>query len=1029
MIRFTGCLFGLGLIVSGCSLSDPGDVGGIWVAEGFEVELAAGPPLVERPMIVSADDRGNLYVAESSGSNDEVQKQLVERPHSILRLEDSDGDGRYDRRTVFADRMMFPEGVLWHDGSVYVAAPPSIWKLTDIDGDGVADRREEWFDAKTLTNCANDLHGPYLGLDGWIYWTKGAFAEQTYDRPGREPFVTRAAHVFRRRVTGGPVEPVLTGGMDNPVEVEFTPEGERLLTSTFLVHPQVGRRDGILHAVYGGVYGKVHGVTDGHPMTGGYLPVMTHMGGAAPVGLARYQSTVFGDDFFGRLFVTSFNLRKVSSHRLIPEGATFSTEDEDFLVSEDRDFHPTDVMEDADGSLLVVDTGAWYKLCCPTAQLTKPDVLGAIYRVRRKGAVPPTDPFGKEFEWTSAAPADLISLLDDSRPAVRRRAIAALASDQADDALAETVAGNPSIEVRRNAVWALTRIETDAARRAVRIALADEAASVRQAAAHSVAVHRDSLAVGTLLRLLNDPSDAVKRVTAEALGRIGDPSAAGSLLAAAGRTDDEILTHSLTYALIEIAEPRSTREGLASESVRTRRAAMIALDQMQPASLAPWTVIPLLTSPEGQIAEAASWIVSRHPEWGGRLAGDLEARLKASPIPDANELVKMVANFSGNTAVQDLLVRTVLGDREAGARIVALRAMGAASLTEVPTGWDAAIAAALGREDTLEHALLAARHLPKPEDGLPQLDRALLDLARDASVQPGIRIRALDAVTGLEGLEPDLFSLVISQVDPVNPVTARGSAARVLSEAQLDSGQLRTLAELIPSVGPMELPLIVQAFGQSDDDAVGSLFADGLARASGLSNLRADIAAHAARGFSPDVRARFDQLLAGEVAGLEHQTAEIEALLAALPSGDIVRGQAVFNSSETACLACHAVGYQGGRIGPDLTRIGQIRERRDLLEAIVFPSASFVRSYEPIVAVTSDENYNGVPLEETETHLVLALDADSEVRVPRAEIEEIRPGTVSVMPSGLSDQLTRGELADLLAFLEATEWGPRRVER
>ena len=78
------------------------------------------------------------------------------------------------------------------------------------------------------------------------------------------------------------------------------------------------------------------------------------------------------------------------------------------------------------------------------------------------------------------------------------------------------------------------------------------------------------------------------------------------------------------------------------------------------------------------------------------------------------------------------------------------------------------------------------------------------------------------------------------------------------------------------------------------------------------------------------------------------------------------------------------------------------------------------------MAVAGEESYSGVPLEETDTHLVVALDADQQVRLARSDIEEVRPGTVSVMPSGLADELTRNELADLLAFLEATEWGPRR---
>ena len=93
--------------------------------------------------------------------------------------------------------MMFPEGTMWLDGSLYVSAPPSIWKLTDTNGDGVADRRQEWL-KRTLTHCANDLHGPYAGPDGWIYWCKGAFADQTYQLPGKKPIrLERGPHLPR----------------------------------------------------------------------------------------------------------------------------------------------------------------------------------------------------------------------------------------------------------------------------------------------------------------------------------------------------------------------------------------------------------------------------------------------------------------------------------------------------------------------------------------------------------------------------------------------------------------------------------------------------------------------------------------------------------------------------------------------------------------------------------------------------------------------------------------------------------------
>src|SRR5262249_25469780 len=183
----------------------------------------------------------------------------------------------------------------------------------------------------TLTGCANDLHGPYLGPDGWIYWCKGAFAQQTYERSGKKPFVTKAAHVFRCRADGSGLEPVMTGVIDNAVALGFTARCERIFPTTFFQHAGGGRRDGLVHAVYGGVYGKDHPPIYDHPWTGpDLMPVLTHLGPAAPAGLARYESAVFGPEYKDNLFAALFNMHKITRHVLEPDGSTFRTRDEDF---------------------------------------------------------------------------------------------------------------------------------------------------------------------------------------------------------------------------------------------------------------------------------------------------------------------------------------------------------------------------------------------------------------------------------------------------------------------------------------------------------------------------------------------------------------------------------------------------------------------------------------------------------------------------------------------------------------------------
>jgi putative membrane-bound dehydrogenase-like protein len=1012
--------------------------------DGFEIELAAGTNLVPRPIEADFDEQGRLYVTDSSGSNDKVQKQLEDKPHRVVRLEDTDGDGRFDKSITFADKMMFPEGAMWLDGSLYVSAPPSIWKLTDTNSDGVADVRVEWFKGQTLGGCANDLHGPYAGPDGWIYWCKGGFVKQTNTLWNGKEFVSRASHIWRARPDGSGLEPVMTGGMDNPVGLAFTAEGERILSGTFFQNPEGGKRDGLIHALYGGVYGKVNDVLEGHTRTGELLPMMTHLGAAAPAGLMRYESGIFGKGFRNNLFVACFNMHKIVRCVMEPSGATYKTTDSDFLVSDNTDFHPTDVFEDADGSLIVVDTGGWYKLCCPTSQLHKPDVLGGIYRIRRRGAPELGDPRGRTINWAKQTPRTLTILLDDPRPAVASDAIHRLGKLGASAVDALCQAGGfcqysaawprqsepPSVRKRRNVVWALSRIDSAEARKVVRDALMDRDDSVRWTAIHSVSVWRDTNAIRDLGTLLLSGNATTRRAAAEALGRLGQENAVATLLSAVtpvkdGTSLDRPLEHSIAYALIEIGDAAKAARGLQASDAATRRVALIALDQMSGANLKPDQITPLLASTNALLKETALWIIGRHPEWGGEMARWIQDWFKPiSSVVEHRQFADILARSAGQPEVQQRIAE--MAARPAS-QATAFSAMARSRLGEVPSLWGDAVRAGLESkwgEANQRLALSAASAFNTARKNQTDLREPLLVFARDTSHSKESRLMALAALPGnAVASDTSTFDFLRTGLSPENSIAERSAAASVLAKTRPNESQLLTLADDLKSAGPIELPKLLSAFARATNESVGLALVRALKEAKALSALRADMLKPNLTNFPVVVRQRADELLASLNTDAEKEKAQLEALLESCKSGDVRRGQAIFNSPKAACSSCHAIGYLGGNVGPDLTRIGQVRNERDLLEAIVYPNASFVRSYEPmIVATKSGEEYSGVLRKDSAEEVVLATGPNIEQRIARSDVADMRPGAVSVMPSGLAEQITKEELADLLAFLKATRW-------
>ena len=251
--------------------------------------------------------------------------------------------------------MTFPMGGDWHDGALYVASPPNIWRLEDTDDDGVADKREVLVSQFGYTGNAASVHGCFLGPDGRIYWCDGRHGHEFRDENGEIISKRAGSYIFSCRPDGSDVRIHCGGGMDNPVEVDFTNEGEILGTvNIFYTRPRV---DCLVHWLYGGAYPHYERVLGEFTRTGDLLGPVHRFGHVAISGTCRYRGTSLGKEFQNSFFATFFNRGRVVRVELERKGSSFSATQREFLAAEGNHFHPTDVLEDADGSLLVVEIG------------------------------------------------------------------------------------------------------------------------------------------------------------------------------------------------------------------------------------------------------------------------------------------------------------------------------------------------------------------------------------------------------------------------------------------------------------------------------------------------------------------------------------------------------------------------------------------------------------------------------------------------------------------------------------------------
>jgi putative heme-binding domain-containing protein len=564
----------------------------------------------------------------------------------------------------------------------------------------------------------------------------------------------------------------------------------------------------------------------------------------------------------------------------------------------------------------------------------------------------------------------------------------------------------------------------------VRQAINDRDLDVRLAALHSVSLLRDSEAAASLTTLLQDQSPAIRRAAAEVTGKLELETAIPDLLRAASLPGiDRVLEHSITFALIEIGKPVDLSK--VPQALRTpmvKRIAAIANDQMPDGHMNPQVVVPWLKEKDATLKQTALWLVSRHADWGNALADYLKEQLQRGDLSESerSDLVGQLAQFSANPGIQKVLTQTVQSENRNAVlpNQIALDAMRESGLKELPADWQSALANTIaeGGPALSPVAISVLRRIPT-KGAAEDVKAALLKVIDDQTIADAVKVEAMAAMPGgISRPSEQQLQLLIANLNEEASVTTRSSSVDAITRSKLDSDALKMIADSIPTVGPLELNRLLGAFEHSSDPDVGMTLVAALKKSPVLTSLRVDTVKKILSKYPADVQSQAEELYAVINVEAGRQQEKLNELATYLSEGDVRRGQVVFKSQKAACSACHAMGYVGGNIGPDLSKIGKIRTERDLLEAVVFPSVSFVRSYEPILVLTkSGKQVNGLIRKETPDEITFATGAKEEVRVLRSDIDEIRPGTVSIMPAGLDTQLTRQQIADLIAFLKSRQ--------
>lgn len=343
------------------------------VPEGFMVELVASEPDIVNPVAMTIDEKGRFWITESL----EYPRRSAGKGRDRVKvLADTDGDGKADKFTVFADGLNIPSGIAVGHGGVWVANSPDILFMQDTDGDGRADKTEvvvTGFGRSDTHELPNSLT---WGPDGYLYGLNGVFNHSQVKHKGKEYKFTCA--LFRINPRTRDFE-LFAEGTSNPWGVAWDPEGNAFVSACVIDH--------LWHLTESGYYHRQGGPYP--PYTWKIESIVDHAHQKrAYCGIHYFDSDAFPEKYRDRLYMGNIHGGCINVDRLRRDGSTyFASAEPDFLTANDAWFMPVVQKTGPDGSLYVLD---WYDRyhCYQDANRDPKGIdrlKGRLYRVRYKG--------------------------------------------------------------------------------------------------------------------------------------------------------------------------------------------------------------------------------------------------------------------------------------------------------------------------------------------------------------------------------------------------------------------------------------------------------------------------------------------------------------------------------------------------------------------------------------------------------------------------------------------------------------------